>query len=102
LFGQYGAAAVFQFSAVVLVLWLILAATMREPKYLATQLVNVGSVSPERAAELTRQLAAIKGVAEVVVNVEDGVAYLKVDSRAVDAAALNRFSAATVGVNATN
>lgn len=102
LFGHHGASAVFEFCALVLAAWALLAATMREPKYLATQLVNVGAVNAAQAAELAAQLAAIKGVAEVVVNVEDGVAYLKVDSRAVDAAALNRFSVATVGVNATN
>jgi MFS family permease len=95
LFGQFGVEAVFIFSAVVLALWLWAAAGMAQPRYLSTQLLKVGPIDATRARELAAQLAAIEGVAEVAVNVEDGVAYLKVDSKAVDAAALTRFSVAS-------
>jgi MFS family permease len=92
LFGHHGIAAVFLFSALVLALWLAFAATMAQPRYLATHLLNVGPVDTVRAGELTAALAAVPGVAEVVVNQEEGVAYLRVDSGAVDVDALNRFS----------
>lgn len=93
--GRYGASGVFWFAAAVLLLWLALAATMRQPPYLSTRIIPVGPVDAERAAGLESRLAAVKGVAEAVVNVDHGVAYLKVDSQALDAAALGEFSTAS-------
>jgi MFS family permease len=95
LLNDYGPTAVFLFCAAVLSVWAALALTMRQPRYLSTHLINLGPLDPVRAAEIEMKLTAIEGVAEVTVNVEDGIAYLKVDSHAVDAAALNRFATAT-------
>ena len=90
--GQVGATAVFLFCAGLTLLWALWAATMRTPRYLSSYMVNVGPVNEQKARELEAEMAAVTGVAEAVVVAEDGVAYLKVDSRTVDEAALQVFS----------
>lgn len=91
---HFGYAGVFLFCAALLLGWLLLAATMRQPRYLATSMVNVGPVDATRAAELEANIAVIPGVEEVTINPEDGVAYLRVDKQKLDPAALDRFSTA--------
>ena len=93
LHGRYGISGVFLFDIAVLLMWLYMAATMRNPRYLSSYILRVGPVDATRARELSNELTAVQGVAEAVVLVEDGVAYLKVDSRALDQEALRRFSA---------
>lgn len=94
LYGAFGFSGVFAFCAGLIALWLLLAASMHEPRHLATRMLNVGHVDETRAAELEAWFSDIPGVAEAVVNAEDGVAYLKVDNDILDAATLSRFSAA--------
>jgi hypothetical protein len=43
---------------------------------------------------MERQLLALSGVAEAVVNVEEGIAYLKVNNRLLDREALERLALA--------
>jgi len=49
-------------------------------------------VSPQEAEATEARLLAVTGVAEAVVVVEDGVAYLKVDRRVLDRGALRAIS----------
>jgi copper chaperone CopZ len=65
---------------------------MENPRYLSSHLLNVGVVTKEQALELTEQLRKIPGVAEAIIIIEDGVAYLKVDRKILDDAALDKFS----------
>jgi hypothetical protein len=65
---------------------------MRNPPYLSSELINVGDVGKEQARALVAKLTAIRGVAEAVVIPEDGVAYLKVDQKALDREALLDYS----------
>jgi len=90
----YGNGAVFVLCSGVIGLWLLAALSMREPRYLATEMVTVGEVDGGQAGLLEQQLLAVRGVAEASVNVDDGIAYLKVDSRVLDRDALNQFSVA--------
>ena len=92
IYGQVGTTGVFLFCAALTLVWVALAATMRSPRYLSSHMVNVGVVSESAARDLEARMTAITGVAEAVVVAEDGVAYLKVDSRTVDEAALQAFS----------
>ena len=92
LYGQAGAGAVFAFCAVVLSVWLVAAITMREPRYLATTLINVGQVGGIKARQLELDIAKVNGVKEVSINLEEGVAYLKVESEVLDEDELERFS----------
>ncbi len=94
LYGAAGIGAVFGLCALVGLAWLILAATMRQPRYLSSQLLHVGAISPSEAELLAQRLLSIPGVAEAVVIVEDKAAYLKVDKKILDADALREFSTA--------
>ena len=82
LHGHGGSSAVFEFAAALALVWLVLAATMRAPSYRASRVLRLGErVNPERLAS---DLRALPGVADVVVVAEEGVAYLKVDSKLYD------------------
>ncbi len=65
----------------VLLLWLLLAVTMKKPTYLSTYLLKVNSVS-------VQQLLAVEGVVEASLIDEENqagcVAYLKVEKRILD------------------
>lgn len=91
IYGAFGYNSVFLFAAVMLLLWLALAVTMRNPRYLGSLMIRVGPVSEERANELVLALTSITGVAEAVVIAEEGIAYLKVDNNALDREALMRY-----------
>lgn len=91
LFGAFGAGGVFYACALLALAWLGLAASMRQPPHLSSYLLRVGPQAGEAADRLADQLCAVPGVAEAVVVAEEGVAYLKVDKRALDEAALRRF-----------
>lgn len=73
-----GQSAVFIFGAGLSALWLWLAATMKAPPAVRTQMYHVGPMSAEAARNLSRKLAALAGVVEAAVVPEEGVAYLKV------------------------
>ena len=92
LHGRYGLAAVFLFCAVVALIWLGFAASMKTPEYLATRLLRTGRIDDAAAGRLASQLTAVRGVAEVVVIAEDQVAYLKVDQKTLDEDALTALA----------
>jgi MFS family permease len=73
-----GSAAVFVFSAGLILAWLLLALSMTPPLRVKTMMLHVGEISETRAAELSAALAALSGVSEATVIGAEGVAYLKV------------------------
>lgn len=91
---HYGVANIFLVNAVLLGLWAGIAISMRQPPYLSSKLLQVGSLDAQAARKLAMQLTAIRGVAEAVVIPEDRIAYLKVDNKALDKEALYAFSVA--------
>lgn len=94
IYGQFGIQAVFGFCAALAVIWFMVAATMQSPRYLSSHLINVGPVDEKRARQLVAELTRVTGVAEAVVVVEDGIAYMKVDLHALDREALKQYSVA--------
>ena len=71
-----------------LILWLLAALTMAQPRHVATRMLHI-DVSDERAAERLRQrLLAVDGVAEIEIFVDEQVAYCKVDNQTLDDGAL--------------
>ncbi len=94
LYGVAGIASVFMFSAFITLVWFLVAASMRNPKYFGTHMIKVGEISEEESEQLAARLNQVTGVAEVVVIAEDGVAYLKVDNQIVDVTELEKFSIA--------
>ena len=89
---EYGLGGVFLGNAALAGIWLIFALSMRQPGYLTSYLLHVGDVDAKQAEDLVHQLSEVTGVAEAVVIPEDGVAYLKVDKKVLDRAALLAFS----------
>jgi multidrug efflux pump subunit AcrB len=83
---------VFIFNSALAALWLLLVISMRKPRYLSSQLLNVGSLDETTANQLADKLSRVAGVTEVTVIAEDGVAYLKVDKQELDQDALLAYS----------
>ncbi len=94
LHGAFGTEAVFGLCAAVAVIWFLLASTMQSPRYLSSHMIKVGEVDEIRAKRLAQELTGITGVAEAIVVVEDGIAYLKVDLNALDRERLSEYSVA--------
>ncbi len=83
LHAHFGDMGVFALSSGIGLVWLVVVATMRQPRYLSSRLLKVETaIAPEA---LGAKLRDVKGVAEAIVVAEDKVAYLKVDSRLYDA-----------------
>ncbi|MBI3570997.1 MAG: MFS transporter [Gammaproteobacteria bacterium] len=87
----FGAAAVFEFGAFLIGLWLYLAAGMKAPPAVKNLMFHINALSAEDARRLERRLTDVQGVTEATVMADEGVAYLKVDSRRFDEPALRRL-----------
>jgi len=81
---RFGPAWLFGCCAAATVLWLVVAAGMRGPQPGTTRTYPVPRLDDKRAAGLSRKLATVPGVREVMVLAEEGMAYLKVDSARFD------------------
>lgn len=93
----FGASGVAIFAALCALLWLITATSMTPPERVKSHVIRlspglwVGDTL--ESLGIQRQLLAIPGVRDALVVPEEGVAYLKVDSRELDSARLQAFSA---------
>lgn len=94
LHGQFGLQSVFAFAALGALVWLLAAWTMKNPRYLSSRLLNVGTCDETDARHLALQLTQVPGVAEAVVIAAEGVAYLKVDRHTLDETALQELAVA--------
>lgn len=105
LYGHAGIGGVFGFCALMATLWWLWARTMAAPRYLSSYMISLGESRPDgasaEAVRRERELLALPGVAEAVVVMEEGVAYLKVDSRMVDYGRLDRLAAEWAGTAGT-
>ena len=81
-----GGAGVFALTAILAVIWLVVAAGMAQPSYLTTRLVPIAENRLSDSAGLAAKLRQVPGVAEAVIIAEENLAYLKVDSKSFDAA----------------
>ena len=88
--GAAGIGAVFLFAAIGLGLWFMLVLTMPALHLLSTRAIEIGRRDPAQAQKLARKLTAVTGVAEAIVLAEEGIAYLKVDSRSFDEQAVRK------------
>ncbi|MDR2877666.1 MAG: MFS transporter [Chromatiales bacterium] len=92
LYGRFGMSGVFGGVLILICVWLLWARTMASPPYLASYMIYVGQFTERAQAERTRELLAVPGVAEAVIVADEGVAYLKVDSRTVDRAHIDELA----------
>jgi len=83
-FEHYGAAAVFLFCAVLVTVWFLFAASMKPPRYWANLLISLQPLMPEKLNNFTGELLQIRGVEELTLHSEEGVAYLKIDNAVLD------------------
>ncbi|MCB0384055.1 MAG: MFS transporter [Bdellovibrionales bacterium] len=80
IFHKFGTPYVFGLCGGMLALWFMYAATMKAPSYATSLMVRLSSSSDKLDPEhLSSELLAIYGVEDVVVILEEHVAYLKVD-----------------------
>ncbi len=90
---HYSINAVFLFGAGLSTVWFLFALSMKSPPYLSSHILKIDKIDATQAVTLSNSLAKIPGVAEVLVIIEDNVAYLKVDRQKLDLAALEQYSA---------
>lgn len=81
-----GATGLFAFTTMLAVLWLAVAVSMKPPRYLVSRLIRISDRPRQDADSLAARLRRVPGVAEVVVASDEGLAYLKVDSKIFDPA----------------
>lgn len=89
---HWGSEGVFLACATGLMVWLLLAVSMKNPRYVSTYLLNVGKIEPDQVNQMVMKLVAVQGVAEATVVPDDGIAYLKVELHALDEAKLLEYS----------
>lgn len=80
-YGAYGAAGVFLFCALAATTWLILSLSMKPPRYWANLLISLEKISEQKANDFVTEMLKIKGVEEITLHYDEGVAYLKVDNQ---------------------
>lgn len=89
---HYGLEAVFLFAGLFIGVWLLVASGMSRPIPLHSHLLRVGAIDAEQARLLEARLLKLDGVGEAVVVAEEETAYLKIDPKTIDMAALDEFS----------
>lgn len=94
--GHFGYTPLFIVLTVLAVVWLLVAMRMAPPPFLNSLMLSFESLNAEEAPAVAARLRALAGVEDVVVLVEEKVAYLKVDKQKLDAAALAAFPATAV------
>lgn len=69
----------FLFGLLLAIIWIIVAANMKQPRYVSTQIVHIGPKTEVEINRLKHLLNDVPGVTEVAVMKGDEAAYLKVD-----------------------
>ena len=91
LYGELGISGVFMSAAAMIVVWWLLAMTMRPPGYLSNIMLAVGDLSAAQASELAVKLEQVTGVVEAVVIIDENEVYLKVDNKLLDRESLEKI-----------
>lgn len=94
--GHYGASAVYGLAAGMVVVWLLVAAGMKQPRKLQDYTLHIQNIDAAATAILTKRLLGVNGVEDVVVIPQEKAAYLKVDNRCLDKEQLREAAAAAL------
>ena len=86
-----GGNSVFVFAILLLLLWLIVASTMKPPALVRTRLYHLSGMNEAAAVELQKQLVQLQGVREAMVVAVENIASLKVDMEGFDEAAVDKL-----------
>jgi MFS family permease len=87
----YGGNAVLVFAVVMLLLWLVVASSMRAPQALMTKMYHLPELSEDAAGKLRQSLAQLQGVREVMVIANEQIACLKVEISGFDEDAIQNL-----------
>jgi len=90
--GEAGAKGVYLMCSFALLLWLLLAYTMKNPRYVSTYLLKIGKIDESQVSQMVSTLVSVQGVAEAVIEPDEGIAYLKVELNALDKDTLLKYS----------
>ncbi|MFC0269039.1 MFS transporter [Kushneria aurantia] len=90
--GVAGIDALFQFSALLALVWFLSVLGMQPPRHLSSEIIALDETLDARDKQLSNRLAAIAGVEEVMVVAQERIAYLKVDRDKLDREALAHLS----------
>ncbi len=90
LYQQWGLSGVFAGCALLALLWLFIAATMREPPYVTSLRRALGPQALADSSLLTR-LLAVPGVTDAVLVSEEAALYIKVDTQQLDRTLLEQL-----------
>ena len=88
---HFGGNAVLEFAIAWLLLWLIVASSMRAPAPVSTRLYPLSTMDDAAACTLQHRLAQVRGVREVLLVPAEQLASLKVDSTGFDEAGVERL-----------
>jgi MFS family permease len=80
----YGGNAVLLFAVGMLLLWLVVASSMRAPQALLTKMYHLPQMGEDAAGKLRLSLAQLRGVREVLVVANEQIACLKVEMSGFD------------------
>ena len=83
--------AVFLFGGCAALVWLAAAISLPKPHFYKSQLVKLSPLMLQDSQATTIALYEVKGIKEVAIAIEEGVAYLKVDKKELDETALVAF-----------
>jgi len=87
-----GAQGVYLMCSFALLLWLLLAYTMKNPRYVSTYLLKIGKIDESQVNQMVSALVSVQGVAEAIIEPDEGIAYLKVELHALDKDTLLTYS----------
>lgn len=79
LYGEVGAKGLYMVMAALCVVWFIVLLGFAPPRKMATHRRALTDTEQQQSERVMQELSAIEGVEEVVIKVDEGVAYLKVD-----------------------
>ncbi|MBI3545740.1 MAG: MFS transporter [Gammaproteobacteria bacterium] len=88
---RFGAAAVFEFSAVLMAIWLFLAYGMKALPAVKNLMFPLPMLSSEETKRLQEKILQLAGVQEVTVIPEEQVVYIKVNRQHLDEQALQKL-----------
>ncbi|MHB1565718.1 MAG: MFS transporter [Acidiferrobacter sp.] len=94
LYGRWGIDGDIATSVALILVWLVLATRMKEPRYLASYVLRLAKLTPKDSETLRLAVANIPGVVDVAMVPDEGVAYLRIDRGVADEQQLHAFSEA--------
>lgn len=88
---HHGQGSVFAFCAILMAVWLVLAARMRPPPRVRTQMFHIGPMDHNAADQLLSQLTVFAGIEAATILPEEGTVMLKVSQTGWDEAGVRHL-----------